>query len=87
MNLDTSTPAPVTGAKGSVASWIVERLPDERATVHGTARELANPATPKHPLGPDDDAPGTLKPFGADLAMPGAFGEAIPDGDLVKQGG
>ena len=71
--IDTTTPVTVTGASGYVAGWLVKRLLEAGATVHGTVRDAEN-ATKTAPLRElAEGTPGTLKLFSADLLDEGSF--------------
>ena len=83
MNIDTSTPALVTGPNGYVASWIVKRLLDAGVTVHGTVRDPADPAKTAHLKQLAEDAPGKLELFAADLTKSGSFSDAIQGCGIV----
>lgn len=77
MQIDTNHPVLVTGANGYVASWLVQRLLEEGLTVHATVRDPANGAKVAHLKALDEQLPGTLKLFAADLLTEGSFAAAM----------
>lgn len=81
--INTSKPILVTGASGFIASWIVKYLLEGGYTVHGTVRDKSNAQKVQHLLKMDEDAPGYLKLFEADLLHQGAFAEAMQGCELV----
>ena len=78
-----SGPVVVTGASGYVASWVVHELLSRGATVHGTVRDPNHPTKTAHLRALDDELPGTLKLFAADLLKPGSFAEALDGATTV----
>ncbi|GAB5553654.1 MAG: NAD-dependent epimerase/dehydratase family protein [Saprospiraceae bacterium] len=81
--INTSKPILVTGASGFIASWIVKYLLEGGYTVHSTVRDKNNAQKVQHLLKMDEDAPGYLKLFEADLLNQGAFAEAMQGCELV----
>ncbi|HZJ39574.1 MAG TPA: NAD-dependent epimerase/dehydratase family protein [Demequina sp.] len=77
IDIDTSRPVLVTGATGYVAGWIVKGLLDAGATVHAAVRDLGNAAKVAHLMALEEDAPGTLTLFAADLNQPGSYADAM----------
>lgn len=75
--------AMVSGAGGFIASWVVKKLLERGAEVHGTVRDLKNHAKISHLLEMDKDLPGTLKLFEADLLKDGSFAEAAEGCDTI----
>lgn len=74
---DTSAPVLVTGATGYVAGWLVKRLLEAGFTVHAAVRDPANAEKLKYLNQLDQQSPGQLKYFKADLLVPGSYAEAM----------
>lgn len=83
MDIDKSKPVLVTGANGYVASWLVKYLLEDGVNVHGTVRDPENMSKVGHLKKMDEDAPGELTLFKADLFNDGAFDEAMQGCELV----
>lgn len=77
IDVDTGTPALVTGATGYVASWIVAALLRAGVDVHAAVRDPDNAAKVRHQRRAADGAPGTLTLFRADLLDDGSYTEAM----------
>jgi nucleoside-diphosphate-sugar epimerase len=67
----------VTGASGYIASWIVKYLLEEGKTVHGTVRKISDTAKIGHLLKLQEEHPGQLTLFEADLLDKGSFRKAM----------
>lgn len=83
VTIDTQAPILVTGASGYVAGWLVKRLLEAGATVHGTVRDAQNTAKTAPLLALADGTPGTLNLFSADLLTDGSFDEAMAGCNVV----
>ncbi|MTI32064.1 SDR family oxidoreductase [Xanthovirga aplysinae] len=81
--INPQSPVLVTGASGYVASWVVKELLEKGHTVHATVRNLSNKQRFEHLLRLEDQTPGTLKMFEADLMQLGSFQEAMKGCELV----
>jgi len=81
--VDTTQPVLVTGATGYVAGWIIRKLLEAGATVHGTVRDPDNPAKVGHLTEMGESLPGTLTLFKADLLTPGGFDAAMAGCGIV----
>jgi dihydroflavonol-4-reductase len=77
------TPVTVTGATGYIAGWVVRELLARGATVHGTVRSMARPGRVAHLRAMEDELPGTLKLFEADLLTEGSFDACIAECGVV----
>lgn len=73
----------VTGASGYLASWIVRLLLERGIQVHGAVRDLVNPSKVAHLLAMQQEFPGLLQLFQADLLQPGSFFEAMQECEVV----
>ncbi|MFT6904143.1 MAG: nucleoside-diphosphate-sugar epimerase [Oleiphilaceae bacterium] len=81
--IDKTLPVMVTGANGYVASWLVKYLLEDGFTVHATVRDKTNEKKIGHLLKLEQEHPGKLKFFNADLITDGAFDEPIKGCGLV----
>ncbi|RED11958.1 NAD-dependent epimerase/dehydratase family protein [Pontivivens insulae] len=75
--VNTSAPVLVTGASGYVAGWIVKKLLERGATVHGAVRDPKDEAKVGHLRTMAENSPGGLKLFKADLLEPGSYRPAM----------
>jgi nucleoside-diphosphate-sugar epimerase len=82
MNIPTDAPVLVTGATGYVAGWLVKELLNAGVTVHAAVRDPADTRKLGHLTALAENAPGTIRFFGADLLRPGSYAEAM-DGCAV----
>ncbi len=73
----------ITGANGYVASWIVKQLLEQGVTVHATVRNKSNTSKYQHLLDINEQTPGSLHVFEADLLESGSFEEAMIGCDVV----
>ena len=73
----------VTGATGYVAGWLVRRLLDAGAIVHGTVRDPSDKDKVGYLLEMAGNAPGSIKLFQADLLQPGSFDQAMQGCEVV----
>lgn len=73
----------VTGGTGYVASWIVRMLLEDSRTVRTTVRDKSHPVKNKHLLKLQEDYPGKLELYEADLLKEGSFLEAMQGCELV----
>lgn len=83
MDIDTTKPVMVTGATGYVAGWLVKRLLDAGLTVHAAVRDPDNADKRRHLDAMAEDAPGSIRYFGADLLTPGSYKEAMAGCSIV----
>ena len=83
IQIDKNKPVMVTGASGYIASWIVKKLLEQGLTVHGTVRSLQAEYKIKHLRHLDQENPGNLELFEADLLVPESFDAAIAGCELV----
>jgi len=67
----------VTGGTGYIASWVIKYLLEEGKTVHTTVRDKSNKEKLSHLTNLDQELPGKLKIFEADLLDEGSFKEAM----------
>jgi nucleoside-diphosphate-sugar epimerase len=81
--INKEKPVLVTGASGYIASWIVLQLLDKGITVHGTVRSLENIEKIEHLKSLEQDYPGKLKLFEADLLKEKSFDTAMQGCELV----
>jgi len=81
--IDTQAPVCVTGASGYIAGWIIRYLLEEGYTVHATVRDPNKQSSVAHLQSIDQQTPGTLKLFAADLNRPGSFDEAVQGCQVV----
>lgn len=81
--INKTLPVMVTGANGYVASWLVKYLLEDGFTVHATVRDKTNEKKIGHLLKLEQEHPGKLKFFNADLITEGAFDEPIKGCGLV----
>jgi dihydroflavonol-4-reductase len=81
--INKTLPVMVTGANGYVASWLVKYLLEYGFTVHATVRDKTNEKKIGHLLKLEQEHPGKLKFFNADLITDGAFDEPIKGCGLV----
>jgi len=82
-NYDTGKPVLVTGATGFLAGWLVKRLLEEGFTVHAAVRDPANTGKTAHLKKLEDELPGTIKFFEADLLNDGSYGDAMKGCSVV----
>ncbi len=75
--------AMVTGAGGFIASWLVKRLLEQGIEVHGTVRDVNNKVKTAHLRKLDENLPGKLVLFQADLLDEGSFDEAAAGCDTI----
>lgn len=73
----------VTGATGYLASWVVKLLLEAGYSVHATVRMLSNVEKLRHLNDLQQQYPGQLELFEADLLKPNSFDTAIQDCSLV----
>jgi dihydroflavonol-4-reductase len=83
LGFDTSAPVLVTGATGYIAGWIVRRLVHEGFTVHATVRDPSNQGKVRHLRALDDEGPGSIRFFKADLLDRNAFASPMADCQVV----
>lgn len=76
-SIDTGKTVLVTGATGYLAGWIVRDLLEAGVSVNATVRDPDNAAKVGHLTRMDDELPGTLTLFKADLMQDGAFDEPM----------
>jgi len=76
-DVDTSSPALVTGATGFVAGWVVKALLDRGVTVHAAVRNPDAEDKLAHLNALAATAPGSIKYFKADLMEEGSYAEAM----------
>jgi len=81
--IDKSLAVLVTGANGYVASWLVKYLLEDGFTVHATVRDKRNEKKIGHLLKLEQEHPGKLKFFNADLIIDGAFDDPMKGCGLV----
>jgi nucleoside-diphosphate-sugar epimerase len=81
--INRERPVLVTGATGYVAGWIVRRLLDEGFTVHATVRDPHDPEKLKYLNRLQENAPGSIRFFKADLLEEGSYAEAMEGCELV----
>src|SRR4051812_35270398 len=81
--MHTLQPAAVTGGSGFVASHLVRQLLADGQTVHATVRRLGNEAKVRPLRQLQQQHPGRLKLFEADLLAPGSFDEAFAGCSVV----
>ncbi len=67
----------VTGGNGFIASWIIKYLLDQGHTVNATVRSLQNQSKISHLIKMEDDYPGKLNLFEANLMVSGSFDQAM----------
>lgn len=77
MDTQFDQPVLVTGASGYLAGWIIRRLLEEGATVHGTVRSYNNSEKYNWLTSMAAELPGELKLFEANLLENGSFAEAM----------
>lgn len=73
----------VTGASGYLASWIVRQLLEQGIEVYATVRCLLKKEKVAHLIQLQEQYPGKLKLFEADLLQEGAFDNAMRGCDIV----
>ena len=83
LTIDPNQSVLVTGATGYVAGWIVKNLLDAGVTVHAAVRDPDNTDKVAHLKQLEQEAPGTLKLFKADLLDPGSYTEAMAGCSVV----
>lgn len=76
-------PITVTGASGYVASWIVKYLLEDGYQVRGTVRSTKAFAKIAHLKKMQEDFPGKLELFEADLTQEGSFDEVVKGCKIV----
>ena len=82
-DLSSRPPFVVTGASGYVASWVVWELLNRGATVRGTVRDPDNAEKCRHLREMDQELPGTLELWKADLLTPGSFDDVVQGASAV----
>jgi len=75
--LDKDAPVLVTGGSGYIASWLCKFLMEEGYHVRATFRDRKNAQKFEHLQRIDDEAPGTLEIWEADLLDPTSFDNVI----------
>ncbi|NTU68874.1 MAG: NAD-dependent epimerase/dehydratase family protein [Chlorobiaceae bacterium] len=81
--INRQSPVMVTGATGYVAGRIVKKLLDEGFTVHATVRDAQNAEKLKYLNRLQENAPGKIRFFTADLLDDGSYAEAMQGCELV----
>jgi len=83
MNTKANNTIMLSGITGYIASWIALFLLEEGYTVHGTLRDKNNKKKNAHIEKLQNDFPGKLKLFEADLLKENSFEEAMKGCDIV----
>ncbi|MCC5932214.1 MAG: aldehyde reductase [Cyclobacteriaceae bacterium] len=81
--INKEKPVLVTGASGYIASWIVLQLLEKGITVHGTVRNFADVEKIQHLQVLQQNYPGKLKLFEADLLKDRSFDQAMQGCELI----
>ena len=77
LSIDKSAPVLVTGATGYVAGWVIKRLLEEGLDVRGTVRDPNNKEKLKYLLQLEEELPGSLSFFKANLNDAASFAEGM----------
>ena len=73
----------ISGGSGYIASWVVKQLLEKEYTVHATVRDLSRKDKVEHLLNMQQNFPGKLKLFEADLLSEGSFEKAMEGCEVV----
>lgn len=73
----------VTGGSGYIASWIIHDLLQEGHEVRTTVRDKSKVEKYKHLLALEEQSPGTLRVYEANLTHEGSFDEAVAGAQIV----